>query len=163
MKANINRNDPCHCGSGKKYKNCHEGKMEKSKGSKYSMFFLIGAVVLIGILIFRPSESSKKGVRKPGQVWSEEHNHWHDAPAPVNQPNTITPDATHAPGPAPEGKVWSEEHGHWHNAPGNQATPSTPNPVTTNPVTPSTTRPPGPAPEGKVWSEEHGHWHNATQ
>ena len=24
--ADIGRNDPCHCGSGKKYKKCHEDK-----------------------------------------------------------------------------------------------------------------------------------------
>jgi methionyl aminopeptidase len=27
----INRNDPCWCGSGKKYKNCHEAFDEKLK------------------------------------------------------------------------------------------------------------------------------------
>ncbi len=26
----LGRNDPCHCGSGKKYKNCHLGKDEEA-------------------------------------------------------------------------------------------------------------------------------------
>ena len=28
MTATLGRNDPCHCGSGKKYKSCHLGKDE---------------------------------------------------------------------------------------------------------------------------------------
>ncbi len=58
-----------------------------------------------------------------GQVWSAEHGHWHNAPAPgqtsatgtaPGQPAQLTPQP---PGPAPAGKVWSAEHGHWHDAP----------------------------------------------
>ena len=31
--ANIGRNDPCHCGSGKKYKKCHEDKDAAAKSA----------------------------------------------------------------------------------------------------------------------------------
>ena len=65
---------------------------------------------------------------RAGKVWSAEHNHWHDAPAPgaattslparpVTPPaaqQTFTP-KSQPPGPVPAGKVWSTEHGHWHD------------------------------------------------
>ena len=153
MKGKINRNDPCPCGSGKKYKNCHEGKdAKKSSSSKYPLIFGGLMVVLIGFLIINPNEGSRSG-GKPGQVWSEEHGHWHDAPAATNRPapvNTGTTPASQPAGDPPPGKVWSEEHGHWHDDPN----------ATTTVKPQITSRPPGPAPEGKVWSEEHGHWHN---
>ena len=173
MKSKINRNDPCPCGSGKKYKNCHENKANK-KSSKVPLILGIIIIVAIGFLVLKPNQSLKSSGGKPGQVWSEEHGHWHDAPArpaattppaatstPSSSTSPATSPATSAapsqekptrpPGPAPEGKVWSEEHGHWHDVAPNSTTPAQV----------KSTRPPGPAPEGKVWSEEHGHWHNA--
>ena len=181
MKSKINRNDPCPCGSGKKYKNCHENKETKNT-SKVPLILGIIFIVAIGFLVLKPNQSLKSSGGKPGQVWSEEHGHWHDAPArpaatttppsspattgtPATSPATTSTPATspanstrsaqekptRPPGPAPEGKVWSEEHGHWHDVAPNSTTPAQV----------KSTRPPGPAPEGKVWSEEHGHWHNA--
>ena len=164
MKSKTNRNDPCPCGSGKKYKNCHENKETKNKSNVPWILGII-FVIAIGFLVLKPNQNLKSSGGKPGQVWSEEHGHWHDAPsatptarAPVQQEpaSNVSTQAksTRPPGPAPEGKVWSEEHGHWHDVSTGSATTSTPAQV-------KSTRPPGPAPEGKVWSEEHGHWHNA--
>ncbi|MBR9999967.1 MAG: SEC-C domain-containing protein [Cyclobacteriaceae bacterium] len=150
MKSKINRNDPCYCGSGKKYKNCHGIKGEKVK-SKYPLILVGMGILIVAAIIIQPVRKGPSGSGKPGQVWSEEHGHWHDAPGTPT--GTTLPESTRPSGPAPEGKVWSEEHGHWHDAPGTQ----------TSTTTPESTRPPGPAPEGKVWSEEHGHWHNAPE
>ena len=154
----IGRNDPCHCGSGKKRKNCHGQKSPSSK-----MYLLLGViVVLAGVVIFSivaddPSTSNRSftpqpGSAPPGNVWSPEHGHWHDT--------SDTPGVTSAlpPTSAPPGKVWSAEHGHWHDAPGQATLPVQPSPqVEGNALTP---QPPGPAPTGKVWSTEHGHWHD---
>ena len=85
--AKIGRNDPCHCGSGKKYKHCHlKEDGEKESNNKG---ILIGAIIIIFVIIsafviYNKTQSSND---------------------PVNPP----------PGQAPEGKVWSEEHGHWHD------------------------------------------------
>lgn len=153
MKSKINRNDPCPCGSGKKYKNCHENKETKNT-SKIPIIMGVVVIIAIGIFILKPNQNLKSGGGKPGQVWSEEHGHWHDAPS-GKAPMPTTPVEKETPPNEPKpGQVWSEEHGHWHDAPSGPA-------ATTTPAQVKSTQPPGPVPEGKVWSEEHGHWHNA--
>ena len=80
----LGRNEPCHCGSGKKYKNCHM-EMEAGKAGK-SKTFLIGAIIIAFIIIAAVGlffDAQRGGSGPP-------------------------------PGPAPAGKVWSEEHGHYH-------------------------------------------------
>jgi hypothetical protein len=80
----VRRNDPCPCGSGKKYKNCHE--KEDIKAANNNKAYLIGAILIIFIIIAAVvlfTDSNNSQTSKP-------------------------------PGPAPEGKVWSEEHGHYH-------------------------------------------------
>lgn len=80
----IGRNDPCHCGSGKKYKNCHQ----KLNGDSDSRKKGITTVVVIGLLLIiaaivifttsKPTENSAPGAAPAGKVWSEEHGHWHN-------------------------------------------------------------------------------------
>lgn len=89
------RNEPCHCGSGKKYKNCHMGKTEGVTGNKSMLYIAVFAVILAlaGFSIFY---------------------NWDKAPAARSKTNgnTLTPPPA---GEAPPGKVWSAEHGHWHD------------------------------------------------
>ena len=153
MKSKINRNDPCPCGSGKKYKNCHADK-ETKNSSKVPLIFGIIFIIAIGIFILKPNQNLKSSGGKPGQVWSEEHGHWHDAPSRKAPLPTAPAEKTPASSESKPGQIWSEEHGHWHDAPSEPATATTPAQV-------KSTQPSGPVPEGKVWSEEHGHWHNA--
>lgn len=72
------RNDPCHCGSGKKYKNCC---MEKDKSQFSSKLGIIGAVlaVILGIAIAFSalSGSSSQQNCPPGTSWSDAHQHCH--------------------------------------------------------------------------------------
>lgn len=119
-RAKPGRNEPCSCGSGKKYKNCH-GKIEAEQKGRWSTYgmLLIGIALVIGggeLLVSLFTNEAPTD----GRVWSAEHGHWHDASgrelgagagsaapaAPRPQP----------PGPVPPGKVWSAEHGHWHDA-----------------------------------------------
>jgi hypothetical protein len=82
----IGRNDLCHCGSGKKFKNCHE-KLDGTTNTR-NRGFVIGAIVVLMIIlaiVMMTIESQSTGENG-------------------------------APGPAPEGKVWSQAHGHWHDA-----------------------------------------------
>ena len=122
MNKILGRNDVCHCGSGKKYKACHG----LSNNQSFQKWAIIGALVLVVLwLLFYESEpavtnnfSSPVQQAPPGKVWSEEHNHWHDAPAQSSTPaptpasNKLIPQPE---GDAPPGKVWSPEHGHWHD------------------------------------------------
>lgn len=77
----VGRNAPCPCGSGKKYKNCHEqggGFKKESNRNKVivaviiALFFIASA---IGLIINKRSSVTDA---PPGKVWSEEHGHWHD-------------------------------------------------------------------------------------
>lgn len=162
------RNDPCHCGSGKKYKNCHGGQ---SAVSNRTLLIGGGAIVLIlavwlgkGVLGGGGGTPAPPGAPPPGKVWSAEHGHWHDAAPGGSQPERVplpgagSPDTAGAssipglggtpqpPGEAPPGKIWSAEHGHWHED---------------NAQNPGAPQPPGEPPPGKEWSVEHGHWHDA--
>lgn len=79
----VGRNELCPCGSGKKYKNCHEKEGGLKKKSNRSV--IIGAVIIalfiiisVVSMITNRRSSSGPGEAPPGKVWSEEHGHWHD-------------------------------------------------------------------------------------
>ena len=110
----VKRNDPCHCGSEKKFKDSH-GRVDQSESWKKMLIYGAIALVLIWFImdLLSTGESSLSST-PPGKVWSEEHGHYHDGnptpSAPQQRLNVPRPE-----GPAPEGKVWSPEHGHWHD------------------------------------------------
>ena len=74
--AKIGRNDPCSCGSGKKYKNCHGAESNRG-GPSRMMLVLIAAVILAAILAV--VSNGRSGGSSAGRVWSPEHGHYHDA------------------------------------------------------------------------------------
>jgi hypothetical protein len=81
----VGRNDPCFCGSGKKYKNCHELSATSVANSTKS-FWIIAILILLLIfaifsIVYSPSYNQSdgpSGTPPAGKVWSEEHGHWHD-------------------------------------------------------------------------------------
>jgi hypothetical protein len=84
---NVGRNDPCPCGSGLKHKHCCAGKPRWHERPTWTAAFigllLVASAVLAGLILTRPDDgevSGAPGPAPPGQVWSEEHGHWHDAP-----------------------------------------------------------------------------------
>ncbi|MDH5397696.1 MAG: SEC-C metal-binding domain-containing protein [Cyclobacteriaceae bacterium] len=80
----VGRNEPCPCGSGKKFKNCHQQSEENKTGKSKAFFYLaLLAIFIIVAIVGMYINSQDKGNGPP-------------------------------PGPAPAGKVWSEEHGHYH-------------------------------------------------
>ena len=136
MKNKPGRNDACHCGSGKKFKNCHGKTIVRS-----SQTWIIVAAIFLFLLWFLFFET-----KPPAEATS-----YSPAPLIPKKPNL----SSAAPGPAPPGKVWSVEHGHWHNAP-LAPTILPAQPGTSEPKS----QPPGDPPPGQVWSPEHGHWHD---
>lgn len=78
MAAKPERNDPCHCGSGKKYKNCCQGKDDSHLSSRLGMFGIVAAVIL-GLWFLGMALSGGGGPQdcSPGTVWSDDHQHCH--------------------------------------------------------------------------------------
>lgn len=106
----IGRNEPCPCGSGRKYKRCCAMRAATTQAGKAKAF--LGLLLLAAAIGLAVALQDRQASDVPGRVWSPEHGHWHDVgdgspagPGPASGP----------PGPAPPGKVWSPEHGHWHD------------------------------------------------
>ena len=74
------RNDPCPCGSGKKYKHCCEAKAtERTTSLTKWIIVLLGAFVLLGAVgVIAALLSGNSSNAPPGRVWSPEHGHWHN-------------------------------------------------------------------------------------
>ncbi len=156
MGEKANRNQPCPCGSGKKYKNCCSGKglrFAKKDRSKMIIWIIAGiGIIIAGVVISNKFLSSSS---QPAPIITQPFN---------SQSSSQQSGSVPQPGPAPEGKVWVPEHGHWHDAPGTAQGTATATALDVQPVqspTQVTPQPFGPAPEGKVWVPEHGHWHDA--
>ena len=180
----IRRNDPCHCGSDKKFKHCHQKKNIK-QNNQFILLGVAGVIVIVFFIIFSDGKNERKispsntlsnsltpvratkpsSPAPPGKVWSEEHGHYHDIPIQNNSSGlrlnnnkgTNPVSKTKPSSPAPPGKVWSEEHGHYHDAPKSQSlSPKILNTQNKN----NTSVKPDIAPEGKVWDDKHGHYHD---
>jgi hypothetical protein len=153
----VSRNDPCPCGSGLKYKRCHEGQdVAKPRRSGVWTLALLVLLVAVGAAAVVIGIARSPDISPRRRVWSPEHGHWHEEPAPGRSaserrldPHAVTPDGLRPVplGTPPPGKVWSPEHGHWHDVARSDGNLSS--------------VPLGTPPPGKVWSPEHGHWHDA--
>ena len=77
--AKVGRNDPCPCGSGKKYKHCCERKAHALSPTAWIAIVGVGVVALIALLLsFTVTTPAINDVRcPPGQTWSVEHGHCH--------------------------------------------------------------------------------------
>lgn len=75
-KKKTGRNDPCHCGSGKKFKQCCEARTQSGGASPFLLVALAG--VLVAVIFFIVS-AARHGSSAPasGKVWSAEHGHYH--------------------------------------------------------------------------------------
>ena len=67
------RNDPCPCGSGKKFKQCCASKKDRFSPALIAVL-IVGAVLAIIVIVSNVRRSSNSGM-----VWSAEHGHYHDA------------------------------------------------------------------------------------
>ena len=71
--AKPGRNEPCPCGSGKKYKHCCEAK--KAGGLSSTVILLVIAVAIVAAILAAVGSRNESD----GRVWSAEHGHYHDA------------------------------------------------------------------------------------
>ena len=75
-KSKAGRNDPCPCGSGRKFKKCCEADTASSRAGTFWMVVVVLAVVgslAAAVASFRSEASGG------GRIWSPEHGHYHDA------------------------------------------------------------------------------------
>lgn len=140
----ISRNDPCPCGSGKKYKQCCAIEESVEAAGSFFRIAMIGmglALLFVTVAVGRELFSSEP-VQK--RVWSSDHGHWHNVTGDPHGGGEGSDEAvepgTYADGQEVDGRVWSEAHGHFHGGSGSAA--GNPQP-------------------GKVWNEAHGHYHPA--
>lgn len=71
------RNDPCPCGSGRKYKNCCLDKENSTLTSKLGVVGIVIAV-LLGLWFLGNALSGEGNPDCPeGTTWSEAHQHCH--------------------------------------------------------------------------------------
>ena len=162
----VERNDPCPCGSGKKYKNCHQKQTGgNSRWIVLSVGILVVGLVVVTIVLNRSDAHEQTTARLvpsvPGQATGHDHASGEDHPVlpahhVMSDPATWTWNDEHFHWHTPEGALepstqhpppdhtWSEEHQHWHHKDGGHA--SVP------PVD-------GQRQDGYIWNEEHQHWH----
>ena len=72
--ARAGRNDPCPCGSGKKYKHCHAGHAGALTVWQRIGLALVAAAVVGGLVLAFSNRSHRAA---PSGVWSAEHGHYH--------------------------------------------------------------------------------------
>ena len=162
MNRHPGRNDPCSCGSGRKYKNCCEGKTRvlggKIPGVAIWIVLAIAGVGVAAYAMLRPDrqEPSVSSVVPPderpapytydslrNQYFDPVHAHWHDGRPPASagagqSASGTAPTGTPATGSAP--------------TPAPPPTASAPYPSTPEPWTYD-------AAKNQHWDPSHQHWH----
>lgn len=69
------RNEPCPCGSGKKYKSCC--LIKPASSIQYKLIAGAGGIVLLICIVLLISSIRNFEPGSANRVWSEEHQHWH--------------------------------------------------------------------------------------
>jgi hypothetical protein len=72
--ARVGRNDLCPCGSGKKYKHCHETQANGFTSWQKVGLMLVAAAAIGGLVLAFANRSDQA---MPTGVWSAEHGHYH--------------------------------------------------------------------------------------
>jgi len=72
--ARVGRNDPCPCGSGKKFKQCHETKATGLTRAQLTSLVVAASIVLGGLVL---AYLTREDRGQPTGVWSAEHGHYH--------------------------------------------------------------------------------------
>lgn len=74
--ASVGRNEPCSCGSGKKYKHCCELRARSLPPAVRLLLVAIALAFAVAILVAMLDHG--ESTAGPGRVWSPEHGHYHD-------------------------------------------------------------------------------------
>ena len=74
--AKVGRNERCHCGSGKKYKQCC-GRAGGELSTRARIGLLAAAVAIVAAFLYGIGSRDDEATG-PNRVWSAEHGHYHD-------------------------------------------------------------------------------------
>jgi hypothetical protein len=74
--SKIGRNEPCSCGSGKKYKRCHGAQSANSRQSKV-LLIIVGGAVLAALAAVATLVTTDRGAGG-SRVWDPAHGHYHN-------------------------------------------------------------------------------------
>ncbi len=186
MSANVGRNDPCPCGSGLKYKQCHAGKMRLNlKGRRGWVLGALGLVAVAAVAwgLARPQArpTAPGAARMPPPAASAGAATAPGASA-VPSPATINPamPGTGAPatmsgpgGVAPQAwaydattnRHFDPNHGHWHDgpppSPDARGVPRAPQPLLGGVPVPGVASPSPSGPTPAPWTfdaQKNQHW-----
>lgn len=76
----LQRNDPCPCGSGRKLKRCCAARLQRRKARNARIARVLGLALVVGLgvgaLLLARNMDWESG-SEARRVWSEEHGHWH--------------------------------------------------------------------------------------
>ena len=76
--AKTGRNDACPCGSGKKYKKCHEA-LERGGGATGRVLMLVVGAAVLAAIVAGVVQFTGEGPTSGTRVWDATHGHYHDA------------------------------------------------------------------------------------
>ena len=172
MSARVGRNDPCPCGSGLKYKQCHAGKLRLNvTGNGRWVVGALAVVVVAGLAWGLTRPRTRPVASAPPSPMTM-------TPAPSGTSAPANPSATAGATPEPwfydaaTNRHFDPNHGHWHDGPppspeARKASSAMQPPMGAAPA-PGVTGPASgatPAPwtydaaNNQHWNPEHGHWH----
>lgn len=69
-------NQPCPCGSGKKYKRCCGVKKSQTSIRERGLLLLLGVMLVAGLILIVVTLGNPDRPRSQ-RVWSPEHGHYH--------------------------------------------------------------------------------------
>jgi hypothetical protein len=76
--AKTGRNDLCPCGSGKKFKKCHE-PLERGGAANSRLLMILVGLAVVGAIAAGIAQFTGERSAAAGRVWDPAHGHYHDA------------------------------------------------------------------------------------
>ena len=76
--AKPGRNDLCPCGSGKKYKKCHEAQ-ERGGGAQGRVLMILVGLAVAGAIVAGIAQFTGERASSGTRVWDPAHGHYHDS------------------------------------------------------------------------------------
>lgn len=72
------RNDLCPCGSGKKYKKCHESQERPSLAQGRMLMIIVGAAIVAAVVAGVATFTGTGTRASTTRVWDASHGHYHN-------------------------------------------------------------------------------------